>query len=70
MQKVSDEGKGPKFFKTLVQPSGEQLATIAKLINEKKLLIKVAQVMPLEQAGKAHDVVIDGHAGGKVVLTI
>lgn len=65
VQKASDAGTGPKFAKTLVQPSGEQLALFAKLINEGKLKVKVAQTLPLEQAGKGHDIVIDGHAGGK-----
>lgn len=66
IQKASDEGTGPKFAKTLVQPSGEQLGMCAKLISEGKLTVKVAQVLPLEEAGKGHDVTIDGHAGGKV----
>jgi hypothetical protein len=32
--------------------------------------MRVAKVLPLEEAGQAHDLVIDGHAGGKVLLTI
>ena len=63
-------GTGPRFAATLVQPSGGQLEAVTKLINEKKLSMKVARSLPLEQAGAAHDEVIAGHAGGKVVLLI
>lgn len=66
VQKASDAGTGPKFFKTLVQPSGQSMALFASLINEGKLKVKVAKTMPLKEAGKGHDLVIDGHAGGKV----
>ena len=64
------DGSGPKYEATLVAPSGAQLARLAALIDAGKLNVKVAQTLPLEQAGRAHDIVIDGHAGGKVVLTM
>jgi NADPH:quinone reductase-like Zn-dependent oxidoreductase len=64
------DGSGPKYEATLVQPSGAQLMRLAELIDAGKLRVKVAQTLPLEQAGRAHDIVIDGHAGGKVVLTM
>ena len=67
---ASEAGTGPTFCTTLVQPSGEQLARLTQLFNEHKLKLKVAMELPLEEVGKAHDIVIDGHAGGKVVLTI
>ena len=35
-----------------------------------KLKIKIAKEYPLEDAGLAHDLVINGHAGGKVILII
>jgi len=31
---------------------------------------KISAELPLEKAGEAHDLVIEGHAGGKVILTI
>jgi NADPH:quinone reductase-like Zn-dependent oxidoreductase len=67
---ASEAGTGPKFVTTLVEPSGDQLSRLTQLFNEKKLRLKVAQQMPLEEVGKAQELVIEGHAGGKVVLTI
>ena len=64
------EGGGHRYETTLVAPSGAQLTRLAELIDAGKLTVKVAQSLPLEQAGRAHDIVIDGHAGGKVVLTM
>lgn len=55
---------------TYVQPNGSQLTKIAEVIDSGKLKVKVALELPLEEAGKAHDIVLDGHAGGKVVLIL
>lgn len=65
-----DAGTGPRFVTTLVEPNGASLSKATELFNAGILKFKVALEMPLEDAGKAHDVVIDGHAGGKVILTI
>jgi len=65
-----EAGTGPKFETTLVKPDGKGLEEATKLFNVGKITMKVALELPLEEAGKAHDIVIDGHAGGKVVLTI
>lgn len=65
-----EAGTGPKFETTLVKPDGKGLEEAAKLFDSGKITLKVALELPVEEAGKAHDIVIDGHAGGKVVLTI
>lgn len=46
------------------------LEQCAKLIEEKKLKIHVNEVLPLEQAAKAHQLIEDGHTTGKIVLKI
>jgi len=58
------------YAATLVQPSGAQLVKLAGLMDAGQLRVKVALEMPLEKAGEAQDVVIDGHAGGKVLLIV
>jgi len=65
-------GTGPKFETTLVQPNGEDLQKAAELFDSGKLTIKIAKEFALDEAGAgaAHDLVIDGHAGGKVILII
>lgn len=65
-----DAGTGPRFETTLVKPSGESLKTASEFFDAGKLSIKIAKEFPLEQAGQAHDLVIDGHAGGKLLLII
>jgi NADPH:quinone reductase-like Zn-dependent oxidoreductase len=65
-----EAGTGPKFVTTLVQPSGEELQKASELFDSGKLKVKVVKEFTLEEAGLAHDLVIDGHAGGKVILTI
>ena len=65
-----EAGTGPRFETTLVQPSGASLEQARELFDAHKLTIKIALELPLEQAGQALDLVIDGHAGGKVILTI
>lgn len=68
--RAQTEGCTHTYKETLVQPNGEQLTRIAELIDGGKVKLTVAQRFPLEEAGKAQDLVIEGHAGGKVVLTI
>ena len=65
-------GTGPTFETTLVQPNGEDLQKAAELFDSvpPRLTIKIAKEFPLDAAGAAHDLVIDGHAGGKVILII
>jgi NADPH:quinone reductase-like Zn-dependent oxidoreductase len=62
--------RGCAWHSIFVQPSGEQLAQLAQLIEAGKLRVHVAAVMPLEEVAKAHELVETGHAGGKVVLKV
>jgi len=70
--KESAANGGPKFETTLVQPSGESLQKAAELFDSGLLTIKIAKEFSFDEAGAsaAHDLVIDGHAGGKVILVI
>jgi NADPH2:quinone reductase len=42
----------------------------ARLFEAEKLSIKVSQVLPLEDAAKAHTMIEEGHTTGKIVLKI
>ena len=48
----------------------EILEQCAKLINEEKLKIHISEILPLEQATKAHQLIEEGHTTGKIVLEI
>lgn len=67
---VGAGGSGVRFATTLIQPNGQQLAHLAQHIDAGKLKVQIAKTLPLEQAGAAQTEVTDGHAGGKIVLTI
>ncbi|MEV6239629.1 NADP-dependent oxidoreductase [Lentzea sp. NPDC051838] len=49
-------------------PFGDRLTEYAKLAADGKLTVRVAQSLPLADAGKAQELSATGHAGGKVVL--
>lgn len=54
----------------MVQPSSEQLGTIAGLVDEGKVRILVDSVFPLSETRAAHDKSQSGRAKGKIVLEV
>ncbi len=53
-----------------VQPNGEQLTKISMLIEEGKIVPLDVKEMPLSEAPKAIDQIIQGHTRGKIVLNV
>jgi NADPH:quinone reductase-like Zn-dependent oxidoreductase len=53
-----------------VRPNAVQLAGIAELIDSGTIKPTVAEVLPLSQARKAHEVSQGGHVRGKMVLRV
>jgi NADPH:quinone reductase-like Zn-dependent oxidoreductase len=53
-----------------VQPDGEQLEEIAKLVEDRLIRPVVTDVLPLEEAGKAQELSRSGHHAGKIVLEV
>lgn len=60
--------KGVRIERVSVQPSGPQLAELARLADAGKLKVHVARAFPLGEAGAAHEFLAT-HPIGKVVLT-
>jgi NADPH:quinone reductase-like Zn-dependent oxidoreductase len=54
----------------VVQNSGDELAQIGKLIDEKKIKVVVSETFPLADASKAEAKADTGHARGKIVLKV
>jgi len=52
------------------EPSGDELAQIGKLIDEKKIKVVVSQTFPLADATEAQVKADTGHARGKIVLKV
>ncbi|MET9630825.1 NADP-dependent oxidoreductase [Lentzea sp. NPDC006480] len=51
-------------------PFGTRLAEYAQLVVDGKLAVRVAQSLPLAEAGRAQELSATGHAAGKVVLRV
>jgi NADPH:quinone reductase-like Zn-dependent oxidoreductase len=53
-----------------VEPDADELAEIAKLIDQKKIKVIVSQTFPLSEAIKAQEQIATGHTRGKIVLKV
>ena len=53
-----------------VRPDGEQLEELAALADDGRLLVDIAEVLPLEDAARAHELIEAGHTRGKLVLRV
>ena len=54
----------------MVQPDGAQMRELARLASEGAVTARVSRVLPLEDAAKAHELVMAGGLAGKVVLRV
>ncbi|WP_434587465.1 NADP-dependent oxidoreductase [Streptomyces sp. A5-4] len=64
------EAAGRRFAGILVEPDQRALEAIAELIDAGRIRPYVERTFPLEEVGKAHDLVGAGHVQGKIVLTV
>ncbi|GAA3635606.1 NADP-dependent oxidoreductase [Kineosporia mesophila] len=62
--------QGVRATGILVEPDGEALRRIGALIDDGSIHVEVEQVLPLEDAAKAHDAAESGHTRGKIVLSL
>jgi NADPH:quinone reductase-like Zn-dependent oxidoreductase len=51
-----------------VRPKAEQLAEINRLLESGKLKVRIATVLPMAEAKKAHQLSKQGHPDGKIIL--
>jgi NADPH:quinone reductase-like Zn-dependent oxidoreductase len=51
-----------------VRPNPNQLAEINRLLESGKLMVRIATLLPLAEAKKAHQMSATGHADGKIIL--
>ncbi|HET6857784.1 MAG TPA: NADP-dependent oxidoreductase [Streptomyces sp.] len=64
------EAAGRRFAGISVEPDYAALEAIAELIDAGRIRPHVERTFPLEDAGRAHEVVAAGHVQGKIVLTV
>ncbi|MEU9832413.1 NADP-dependent oxidoreductase [Streptosporangium sp. NPDC048047] len=60
--------RGLRFVEFGFTPSGTDLADLAALVTGGALRVAVEEVLPLEQAARAHELSESGRATGKIVL--
>ncbi len=61
---------GPRGGYVFVQPSSDQLGSIATMIDAGKLRVEVSKVLPLAKAAEAQELSRAGHTRGKMVLRV
>ncbi|HEY7343618.1 MAG TPA: NADP-dependent oxidoreductase [Ktedonobacterales bacterium] len=59
---------GVRTARIRVRPSGEQMAQIARLLEQRALRIEVARTFPLSEVAAAHHLSETSHTRGKIVL--
>jgi NADPH:quinone reductase-like Zn-dependent oxidoreductase len=62
--------RGLRATAMLVEPDGDGLEDLARLVDERRLRVLVAETFPLERASHAHRAGEMGRTAGKLVLTI
>jgi NADPH:quinone reductase-like Zn-dependent oxidoreductase len=62
--------RGIRSVPLLVEPDHAGLAALAALADAGRLRVEIAAVLPLEQAGAAHELGERGHTRGKIVLQV
>jgi NADPH:quinone reductase-like Zn-dependent oxidoreductase len=62
--------RGLRATAMLVEPDGDGLEELARLVDERRLRVLVAETFPLERASHAHRAGELGRTAGKLVLTV
>lgn len=62
--------RGLRYVRFGFTPSGADLREITALVERGALRVLVEQILPLEEAGKAHELSQSGQVHGKIVLTV
>jgi NADPH:quinone reductase-like Zn-dependent oxidoreductase len=62
--------RGLRATSMLVEPDGNGLDELARLVDDRRLRVLVAETFPLERASHAHRAGELGHTTGKLVLTV
>lgn len=66
-QAASERGVRAELL--IMSPSADQLAKIAELVASGEVTVDIAQLLPLAEVGRAHELSESGHTRGKIILT-
>jgi len=62
--------RGARAELLIASPSSEQLARVAELVASGEVRVEIAEVLPLSEVRRAHELSESGHVRGKLVLTV
>lgn len=62
--------RGVRAELLVMSPSSEQLARIAELVAAGDVRVEIAEVLPLAEVQRAHELSESGHTRGKLILTV
>ncbi|HEX4627803.1 MAG TPA: NADP-dependent oxidoreductase [Gemmatimonadales bacterium] len=62
--------RGVRAERLVMSPNAEQLGRIGELVAAGDVRVEIAEVLPLEQAPRAHELSESGHVRGKLVLAV
>jgi NADPH:quinone reductase-like Zn-dependent oxidoreductase len=64
------QAHGARAELLIMSPDPEQLSQIAGLVEAREVRIELAEVLPLVEVRRAHELSESGHTRGKIILTI
>jgi NADPH:quinone reductase-like Zn-dependent oxidoreductase len=64
------EARGARAAVFSSHPDPQQLTRIAELVEAGEIRVELAEVLPLEEVQRAHELSESGHTRGKIVLTV
>jgi NADPH:quinone reductase-like Zn-dependent oxidoreductase len=62
--------RGVRASLLVMSPTSEQLAHVAGLVGNGDVRVELAEVLPLSEVRRAHELSESGHVRGKIVLTV
>ncbi len=62
--------RGVRAELLVMSPTSEQLARIAELVATGDVRVEMAEVVPLTEVGRAHELSESGHTRGKIILAV
>jgi NADPH:quinone reductase-like Zn-dependent oxidoreductase len=64
------QARGVRAELLIMSPSSEQLARIAELVAAGEVRVEIAEVLPLSEVRRAHELSESGHTRGKLILKV
>ena len=61
--------RGARAELLVTSPSSDQLARVAELVASGEVRVEIAEVLPLTEVRRAHELNESGHTRGKIILT-